>query len=690
MTDRIQEMLRFFIAEKKHHALRKPAEDPFRFAKTYQQQGLSDVQRSVARLRDMLAEEKPVVFPGERIALIRTVTTVPEIFTPEEADRIFAVHYKHEQGKVCNINPAYSLLLNTGFARKREEVRAALAGFEAVGEKVKAEYMNALLDTLDIISGFASRYREEAVRCGNTFVADIFSRVPEQAPQTLAEALQMFRLVHYCLWCSFNYHNTLGRFDQYMYPFYRHDIDAGILTQDDALELIEEFFLSLNRDSDLYTGMQQGDNGQSMVLGGLAVDGSETFNELSDLCLQASLELKLIDPKINLRVSKKTPLSMYVRGTQLTKQGLGFPQYANDDVVLKALERWGYTPQDRHDYVVAACWEFIIPGYGMDIPNLGGLSFPDCVNRAVDRMEEAATFEDLMEMVRRNIFEGAEALRAPVHDIYMEPAPLLSLMMYTTLDTGKDISLGGRYNNYGFHGVGLSTAVDSLAAVRKYVYDEKSVTKERMLRALKTDFEGENELVNMLRYEAPKIGNNEEAVDSLAVTLLDWYADSMEGHVNDRGGIYRVGTGSAMYYIWQSRNEQATPDGRHRGEEFACNYSPSLFTRLDGPFSIIKSFSRPNLTRVANGGPLTIELTDSMFRDEESVTKTAMFVKTFIDLGGHQMQINAVNREKLLDAKAHPENHRNLIVRVWGWSGYFVELDECYQDHIIKRMELAM
>ena len=272
----------------------------------------------------------------------------------------------------------------------------------------------------------------------------------------------------------------------------------------------------------------------------------------------------------------------------------------------------------------------------------------------------------------------------------MEPAPLLSLMMHDTVEQAKDISKGSKYNNYGFHGTGLSTAVDSLASIRKYVYDTKEVSKERMLKALSTNFEGEEELDNMLRYEAPKMGNDDDLADEIAVKLLNWYADSMEGHVNDRGGIYRAGTGSAMYYIWQAQSTQATPDGRQKGEEFACNYSPSLFSRLDGPISIIKSFSKPDLVRVANGGPLTIELTDTMFRNEESIQKTAQFVKTFIDLGGHQMQINAVNREKLLDAKKHPENYRNLIVRVWGWSGYFVELDECYQNHIIKRMELAI
>ena len=690
MTDHIQELLHYFIQEQAHKKLRQFSSDKYRFARSYSEKGLSDLRRSVSRLSDMLAEETPVVFPFEKIAFMRTIPTVPEIFTPEEFAKISSKHYIHEQGKVCNISPLYTLLMDCGLAAKRLQVQKELEGFQKKGETESADYEQALLDTIDTILDFSERYRLEAISVGNKIVADTLSKIPSQKPQTLLEALQFLRIIHFCLWCSFNYHNTLGRFDLYMYPYYQHDIDSGILTKEEALELIEEFFISLNRDSDLYNGMQQGDNGQSLVLGGLNPDGSESFNELSWICLQASLELKLIDPKINLRVNKNTPLSTFVAGTQLTRQGLGFPQYSNDDIVLEALKRWGYEEQDRYNYVVAACWEFIIPGCGMDIPNLGSLSFPKCIKNAVSQIEKADTFQDLMEIVKDQIFEGSRKLRESVHDIYMEPAPLLSLMMLNTVEKAQDISKGSKYNNYGFHGTGISTAADSLASIRKYVYDTKDVSKERMLNALATNFESEKELDNMLRYEAPKMGNDDDYVDTIAAQLLDWYADSMEGQKNDRGGIYRVGTGSAMYYIWQAQNEQATPDGRLKGEEFACNYSPSLFTRLDGPISIIKSFTKPNLVRVANGGPLTIELTDTMFRNEESIEKTAKFVKTFIVLGGHQLQINAVNREELLDAKKHPEKHRNLIVRVWGWSGYFVELDECYQNHIIKRMELAI
>jgi formate C-acetyltransferase len=475
-----------------------------------------------------------------------------------------------------------------------------------------------------------------------------------------------------------------------MYPYLQKDLETGKLTKDQAFELLEEFFISFNKDSDLYTGMQQGDNGQSMVLGGTNEGGKSAYNELSAMCLQACRELKLIDPKINLRVNKKTPLGLYEEGTQLTKQGLGFPQYSNDDVVIPALLRWGYDKKDAYNYVVAACWEFIIPGCGMDIPNIDGFSFPDAVVKCLPLLPQCGTFNQFLDKVLAAVKNMVGAMTEKYKGVYMEPSPIMSLMMEGCIENARDISLGNKYNNYGLHGTGLSTAVDSLAAIQKYVYDEKSISAAELLKALDNDFKGYEILRNKLRYEGPKMGNNDDTADRFAVILLNCFADSVEGIKNDRDGIYRVGTGSAMYYIWHSKELQATPDGRNAGEAFACNYSPSLFSRCSGPVSVIKSFSKPDLKRVANGGPLTIELSDNMFRNEESIRKVAMFVKSFMDMGGHQLQINSINRDKLLDAKKHPENYRNLIVRVWGWSGYFVELDEVYQDHIIKRTELTI
>ncbi|MFV0351588.1 MAG: pyruvate formate lyase family protein [Oscillospiraceae bacterium] len=685
MTDYIQDMLTFFVADKKHHQFRTTHPQKYQLAEELPE-GTPDYMRAQKRLAWMFENETPVVFPNEKISLLRTVTAVPEIYTPRQWEAIKEINTLHEQGKVCNINPDYARMINTGTTKMRAEIKTQIDHFSARPDK--AGYLKSLLLVLDSLEAFAEKYRQEALRAGNQTVADTFARIPKQPPRTLLEALQFLRLMHYGLWCSFNYHNTFGRFDQYMYPYYINDIENGTLDEESALELLEEFFISCNRDSDLYPGMQQGDNGQSMVLGGLNPDGTESYNALSDLCLQASLELKLIDPKINLRVNKNTPIELYNRGSALTRQGLGFPQYSNDDVVIKALKNWGYSNEDACNYIVAACWEFIIPGCGMDIPNINSLSFVHAVNEAIHDPKSWNTFDQLLARVKKAIFTQAQKLMEATQNLYMEPAPLMSLMMDGCIQNAQDISLGGKYNNYGFHGSGLSTAVDSLAAVRQYLFDEPAFTQEQLVEMLDTNFEGQEELLAKLRYQAPKMGNDDDAVDALAKSLLNWFADAVEAHKNDRGGIFRAGTGSAMYYIWHADEEPATPDGRKKGEPLACNYSPSLFSRCRGPISIIKSFAKPDLTRVANGGPLTIELHDNMFRNEDSVYKVAQFVKSFIDMGGHQMQINSVNRDKMLDAQAHPDKYRNLIVRVWGWSGYFVELDEIYQNHIIQRAEL--
>ena len=427
------------------------------------------------------------------------------------------------------------------------------------------------------------------------------------------------------------------------------------------------------------------------MLGGLNPDGSSSYNELSELCLQASLELSLIDPKINLRVSRNTPLDVYILGSKLTKQGLGFPQYANDDVVIPALLSYGYAPRDAYNYTVAACWEFIVPGTGMDVPNIDAVSFALAAQQAVEKHLLAAnTFSDLMEAVKHEIRSQSAACVENTRNLYMFPAPFLSLMMDGCADSGRDVSRGCRYNNYGFHGTGLATAVDALAAVRKYVFGDDSVKKQELLKALESDFATNETLLAKLRYDAPKMGNNDPEADDIAVELLDAFADSLEGLKNDRGGIFRAGTGTAMYYLWHAGKLPATADGRKRGEVIAANYSPSIFARVKGPVSILQSFAKPHLARVCNGGPLTLELHDTLFRNDEAIQKVALMVKSFMDLGGHQLQLNAVNRDTLFDAQKHPQDHRNLIVRVWGWSGYFVELDKEYQDHIIQRMELIL
>jgi formate C-acetyltransferase len=289
-----------------------------------------------------------------------------------------------------------------------------------------------------------------------------------------------------------------------------------------------------------------------------------------------------------------------------------------------------------------------------------------------------------MDCIAKEIHRTCDEICDKIQNLWFVPSPYANLMM------ASGIYDGGKYNNFGIHGTGVATAADSLAAISLYVFGDHSISAQQLIEAVDSDFACHGELLPKLRYETPKMGMNEDLPDLLARELLERFADGLEGRKNCRGGIFRAGTGSAMYYLWHADELGASPDGRRKGEAFGTNYSPSLFAKISGPVSVIRSFSKQNFHRAMNGGPLTLEFAASMFADEESVEKIARFVKAYIDMGGHQLQLNAVNTEKLLDAQRNPEKHRQLVVRIWGWSAYFVELDEQYQNHVLSRQQYSV
>ena len=686
MTPRI-ETLRSFIRAEKHHAFRHSPEELGldRMNEKFREEGISPVTRSARMLKALLEAEAPIIIEGESIVATRTITRIPSIFTEEEWEDIRSKHTLHERGTVSNLSADYEGIIADGLGKRKESIEARLKDETLTPEQ--KEFLAAAKESIEAVQSFILKYKACAKNAGLDNVAEVLGAIHTNGATTLHEALQLLRIVHFALWESDCYHNTLGRFDQYIYPYYKSDIEKGALTEEQAYELIMEFFLACNKDSDLYVGMQQGDNGQSLVLGGRDADGNCLFNEVSRMCLKASYELNLIDPKINLRCDSNTPLEVYKLGAELTKRGLGFPQYDNDDVVIPGLLKLGYSEEDAHNYVVAACWEFIIPKNGMEIPNIDALSFAEIVSNAMNNLGSHDNYESFYAYIEKKINEECERITAAHDNLYFAPAPFLSTIMGGTIEKAKDISEGGNSNNYGVHGTGLSTAADSLAAIKKFYFEEKSVSLEELIDALKNNFAGHEQLQERLRNEAPKMGVDNDEADSIGCALLNTFAEALRGKRNERGGIWRAGTGTAMYYIFHAKDLPATPDGRNAGEVLPANFTPSMFLKQKGPVSVMRSFSKPNLQDAINGGPLTIELDESIFRNDETVEKLAMLIRSYIRMGGHQLQLNTLNREKLLDAKAHPELHKNLIVRVWGWSGYFVELDECYQDHIIERIK---
>ena len=688
MTDRIKSLLERTFDKEQRKFRRDVDWKPL--LERFVAEGTSDIARARIGLEEMLKAEEPAFMEGERLAFMRTVKQIPDLHTEAEmAARRAAGTAFGEKGVIFNLTADFAPTIRDGLAARLCEMEARLAKCRGECDAEGVEFLeNAMLSVKTVID-LAERYDAAgAARPSYHAVAPAL----RHGARTLHEALQTLRILHYAMWCEGEYHCGLGRIDQYLFPYYDADIKAGRLTEETAREEIEEFFIACNRDTDLYIGVQQGDNGQSVMLGGVTRDGKPAFNDLSRLCMKACGELKLVDPKINLRVDKSTPIEVYELGTELTKEGLGFPQYANDDVVIPALQRWGYQLEDARDYSVAACWEFLIPGCGMDINNIDAVSFVGALDRALRVLTQRRRGAELLfDDVKREFFgevqRRADALVEKYAHVEILPGPFVSVISTDCIKKARDLSKGGKYNNFGIHGTGLAVAVDSLASVRELVFEKRLVTLEELVKLLDTDFAGRPDVLAAAK-AAPKMGNADARADDLAKELVEFWGHAFDGKRNDRGGIFRPGTGSAMYYIWHAREVPASADGRLKGQPFSANYAPSLDVPVKGPVSVVKSFTEPDLVPVANGGPLTIEIHDSAFLQPDGVAKVARLVKYFVERGGHQMQINTINRETLLDAQAHPERHRHLIVRVWGWSGYFIELDKCFQDQIIKRVEL--
>lgn len=657
MTEKIQ-LLREQLKSKKYRNLRKSGETP-------DYKDFCAPGGFVDNFRIFMERETPILYDGDNFGFNNSIQAP-----------LIAV--------TGNYTPNYHKVISHGFDAIRAEVEASIAKNK---DDERKTFGAEILECMDIFTEYCEKSRDLAKAQGNDKLYRVLSKIPQKGAESFYEALVFMKLCIFFLRSAFTNHLGLGRFDQYMYEFYLNDRNNGA-TDAELLENLEEFFISINRDTDLYPGIQQGDNGQSMVLGGFDKNGKDMYNELSQLIMEASLDLNLIDPKINLRVGKNTPDERYEFATKLTKQGLGFPQYCNDDVVIPGLMKLGYDEEDAYNYVVAACWEYIVPNCGADIPNIKTFDFPAVVNWVISsKLERCNSFEELMSYVEKEIKTECDYFVEEKPNWLFSPKPVQAIFFDGGIESLKDILDGGtKYYNYGCHGAGIATAADSLAAVKKNIYDQKTMTKEALLEALAKNFEGCDDIRDNLK-NSPKMGNNDDYVDDIACDIMGWFSKYLNNRDNGYGGIWRAGTGSAMEYIFRGSKCTATADGRKAADPYSSSYSPALDAKTEGVLSVIQSFTKYDLSDIINGGPLTIEIHDTALRNDEGIKKVGMLVKNFVLLGGHQLQINSVNRERLLDARKHPQNYPNLIVRVWGWSGYFNELDREYQDHIIRRCE---
>ena len=629
----------------------------------------------------ILERETPLVFPGERIIFTRTIEGNPEF-------PMAGLDETRHTDVIENLTPEWSLLLKDGLLGRRAACQRSLE--EKKDDPEAIDFLTNAIAAIDAVASFAKRYSEAAEE---PLQRALLEKVPISPAESFHEALQSVRFISSVIRLAGGQHIGFGRFDQYMWPYLKKDLETGVLKKDEAFELLEEFFISLSRDADLYKGVQLGDNGQSMMLGGCDRLGKPAVNPLTYMCLEASEDIGLIDPKINLRVDSKTPSDLLMAAAKLTRRGLGFPQYSNDEIVIDSLVNFGYDLEAARNYTVAACWEFVVED-GRDTPNVFAMNFPLAADRAIrSGLKAGDDFDGIMKRLEEAFEEQAKGFkRVCEKEWYFLPDPILSLFSKNTLASGRDLNNGGgSHYHYGCQGCGSSSAADALAAVKYLIFETKQVTPERLLAALESDYENDEELRQIIKAVPHKVGSNDDYADDLLKRLFEIFADTLSKiEDNGRGGRIRPGTGSAQHYVLMTEKKEgqklkATADGRKYGDFIGSSLAPSPGVRVRGAISELETYGKIDYGPLCNGGPITLELADAYFRNEEALLKVVKLIQAFVKLGCQQLQLNTLNPDKLRDAQVHPENYRDLIVRVWGWSGYFVELSKPYQDQIIGR-----
>ncbi|MGR5092696.1 formate C-acetyltransferase [Vibrio maritimus] len=534
-----------------------------------------------------------------------------------------------------------------------------------------------------------------------TRIASISANIATQKPQGFYEACQLFWYMNIILQYESNASSlSLGRFDQYMMPFYQESIEQGespVFLQ----ELLESLWVKTNdivllRSSSSAKFFAGFPTGYTILLGGLTENGRSAVNTLSSLCLDAYQSVQLPQPNLGVRVNEFIDRAFLNKTAETIRLGTGIPQIFNDEVVVPAFLNRGVSLEDARDYSVVGCVELSIPGktYGLhDIAMFNLLKVMELVlKRNKDNQE--VSFDALMSEIRSDIcdyvklmVEGSNICDVGHRD--WAPVPLLSSFINDCIKNGKDITYGGgRYNFSGVQGIGIANLSDSLMALKRFVFEEKRMSFAEFIEVLESNFEGkEGERVRarlMNRYE--KYGNDIDEVDAMGADLLRLFCKEVETYENPRGGYFAPGSYTVSAHVPLGAVVGATPDGRLAGEQLADGgLSPMLGKDQQGPTAVLKSVSKLDNYLLSNGSLLNVKFTPSTLEGEQGITKLGDFLRAFMKLKLQHIQFNVLNAETLRKAQEKPEDYAGLVVRVAGYSAFFVELSEEIQDDIIRR-----
>jgi len=549
-------------------------------------------------------------------------------------------------------------------------------------------------------------------------MANVCRNVPANAPETFHEALQYYWFVHLGVvtelnpWDSFN----PGRLDQHLYPFYQKEIAAGTLTRDKAVELLHAFWIKFNNhpsppkvgitaeESNTYTDFAL------INIGGVKADGSDAVNEMSFILLDVIEEMRLLQPSSMVQLSKKSPDRFIDRAVKIIKTGFGQPSIFNTEAIVQELVRQGKDIVDARNGGASGCVEagafgtesYILTGY-FNLPKILEITLHNGFDPRTGKQiglqtgnpESFRSMEELLQAFRKQVDHFAEIKITGsniIEKLFMThiPTPFLSLIIDDCVANGMDYIAGGsRYNTNYIQGVGMGTVTDSLTAIKHHVFDEKTFTMRQLLIALENNFEGDEDLHFKLVYETPKYGNDDDRADNQLRDVFEIYYNAVNGRKSPRGADYRINLLPTTSHVYFGSVMQASADGRLAGVPVSEGISPVQGADVKGPTSVIKSAAKIDHLRTG-GTLLNQKFTPSFFDGDEAIRKLSALIRSYFRMDGHHIQFNVVNAETLRKAQQNPENYRDLIVRVAGYSDYFNDLGVDLQNEIIRRTEQSL
>ncbi len=590
---------------------------------------------------------------------------------------------------------------------KREELRAMDTAADALirfGERHSAKARELAAEETD------PQRKAELEK-----ISEVCARVPAHAPRDFWEGLQYYWFVHLGVitelngWDSFN----PGRLDLHLYPFYQRGLDEGTLSEEQARELLQAFWVKFNNQpAPPKVGVTAEESGTYtdfalINTGGVKEDGSDGVNDLSYLILDVIEEMRILQPSSMVQISKKNPDRFLKRALKIVKTGFGQPSIFNTDVIIQELMRQGKSVEDARNGGASGCVEsgafgkenYTLTGY-FNLPKVLEITLHNGVDPLTGKRigietgdpREFRSFEDLMEAFRKQVRHFVDIKiegNSIIERLYAEyiPAPFLSLLIDDCIARGKDYHAGGpRYNTTYIQGVGLGSISDTLISIKHNVFDQGKLTLARLLEVLDADFEGEEPLRQLFLNKTPKYGNDDDYADDVMRAIFEIYYDAVNGRPNTKGGDYRINLLPTTVHVYFGRMLGASADGRRAHQPLSEGISPVQGADRHGPTAVVKSASKIDHARTG-GTLLNQKFSPQLLEDEAGIDNLTHLVRSYFSLDGHHIQMNVVKADTLREAQQHPEQHRDLIVRVAGYSDYFCDLNPDLQNEIIRRTE---